>query len=72
MQRLLYISNSRDFSEQGNINENKYFVEINEYLANGWMLETLTVNASNIINTEKPGQQESFAAFALLKKNDES
>ena len=35
MQKLVYLSNSRDYSEQGNINENKYFKEINGLLEQG-------------------------------------
>lgn len=35
MQKLVYLSNSRDYTEQGNINENKYFTHINELLYQG-------------------------------------
>jgi len=32
MQKLVYLSNSRDFSERGNINDNQYFTQINALL----------------------------------------
>ena len=31
MQKVVYISNSRDFTEQNDINDNKYLVRINRY-----------------------------------------
>lgn len=36
MQKLVYLSNSRDYTEQGNINENKYFTHVNNLLDEGW------------------------------------
>lgn len=35
MQKLVYLSNSRDYSEQGNINDNKYFAHVNGLLDQG-------------------------------------
>ena len=35
MQKLVYLSNSRDYTEEGDINENKYFVHINKLLDDG-------------------------------------
>lgn len=35
MQKIVYLSNSRGYTEQGNINENKYFMQINELLEDG-------------------------------------
>ena len=32
MQKVVYISNSRDFSEQNDINDNKYLTRINKLL----------------------------------------
>ena len=38
MQKLVYVSNSRDFTESNDINENKYFTYVNELLGNGWKI----------------------------------
>ena len=29
MQKMVYLSNSRDYTEQGDVNENKYFARLN-------------------------------------------
>ena len=36
MQKVVYISNSRDFTEQNDVNDNKYLVRINKLLEDGW------------------------------------
>lgn len=71
MQKILYLSNSRDYTEQGNINENKYFKQINELFGKGWKVAHLTPNAVAIDNIQNPTQKESFAAFVLLEKDEE-
>ena len=38
MQKLVYLSNSRDYTEQNDVNDNKYFVRINKLLEEGWTL----------------------------------
>ena len=71
MQKLVYLSNSRDYDEQGNINENKFFLHINELLDQGWKVSHLTPNEVEIGSTTRPGQRETFAAFVLLERPDE-
>jgi len=71
MQKLVYLSNSRDYAEQGNINENKYFTHINELLEQGWKVANLTPNTFEILNSQKPKQNETFAVYVLLEKPDE-
>ena len=71
MQKLVYLSNSRDYTEQGDINENKFFVRINELLDQGWTVSHLTPNEVSIFNNEKPECRETFVAFVLLEKPDE-
>ena len=71
MQKLVYLSNSRDYTEQGNINENKFFSDINELLGQGWRVSNLTPNGVAIDSNTKPDQRETFAAFVLLEKPDE-
>lgn len=72
MQKIVYLSNSRDYTEQGNINENKYFKQINELLEKGWKVAHLTPNVVEIDNNQNPTQRESFVVFVLLEKDEES
>lgn len=44
MQKLLYVSNSRDFTEQGDINEDKYFSPVNKMLEQGWKIANIIPN----------------------------
>lgn len=72
MQKIVYLSNSRDYTEQGNINENKYFKQINELLGQGWKVAHLTPNVVEVDNNQNPTQKESFVAFVLLEKDEEN
>ena len=38
MQKVVYISNSRDYTEQNDINDNKYLVRLNKLLEDGWVI----------------------------------
>lgn len=38
MQKVVYISNSRDLTEQNDINENIYLKRINKLLEEGWVV----------------------------------
>jgi len=71
MQKLVYVSNSRDYTEQGNINENKYLTQINGLLEQGWKVSQVIPNVTEILNSQKPKQNETFAAFVVLEKPDE-
>ena len=71
MQKLVYLSNSRDYAEQGSINENKYFTHINELLDRGWKVSHVTQNVVEVDNNQKPSHKETFVAFVLLEKPDE-
>ena len=71
MQKLAYLSNSRDYTEQGNVNENKYFTHMNKLLDQGWKVSHITQNGVEIDNSQKPSQKETFVAFVLLEKPDE-
>jgi len=67
MQKLIYLSNSRDYTEQGNINENKYFTNINGLLDQGWQAAHITHDAVEIDDSQNPSRKETFAAFVYLK-----
>ena len=56
MQKLVYLSNSRDYTEQGNINENKYFTHINELLDRGWKVAHITHDVVEIDDNQKPAR----------------
>jgi len=71
MQKLVYLSNSRDYAEHGNINENKYFTQINDLLDQGWKVAHMTTNSVEINDGQKPEQRETFAVIVLLEKPDE-
>ena len=70
MQKLVYLSNSRDYAEPGNINQNKYFVHINELLDQGWKVAHITHDVVEVDNNETPTRKETFVAFVLLEKNE--
>ncbi|MCL2545065.1 MAG: hypothetical protein FWE77_04020 [Clostridia bacterium] len=71
MQKLAYLSNSRDYTEQGNVNENKYFTHINGLLDQGWKVSHVTQNVVEIDDNQNPSRKETFVAFVLLEKPDE-
>ncbi|MCL2343275.1 MAG: hypothetical protein FWC62_05195 [Firmicutes bacterium] len=71
MQKIVYLSNSRDYTEQGDINENKYFTHVNGLLDDGWKVAHLTPLEIAVDNSEKPAHRETLVAFVLLEKTDE-
>lgn len=66
MQKIVYLSNSRDYTEQGNINENKYFTNVNKLLDDSWKVTHITKG----ILTNDILLSESFVAFVLLEKEE--
>ena len=70
MQKIVYLSNSRDYTEPGNINENKYFTHINELLDDGWKVVHITHNVVEINSGSEPPRKENLVAFVLLEKDD--
>lgn len=70
MQKMVYLSNSRDYTEQGDVNENKYFARLNEMLEHGWKVSHITPNTVAIDNANDPSRKESFSALILLEKDD--
>jgi len=71
MQKLVYLSNSRDYTEKGDINENKYFARINGLLDDGWKVSNMTYHVVEVDNSQKPSHKETFVAFVLLERPDE-
>ncbi|MBD5113175.1 MAG: hypothetical protein HDT42_11700 [Ruminococcaceae bacterium] len=72
MQKLVYLSNSRDYTEQGNINENKYFTYINGLLEQGWKVADMTHDVlAAATDLDQKSHKETYVSFVLLEKNDE-
>ena len=71
MQKLVYLSNSRDYTEQGNINENKYFLNINNLLEQGRKVAHITHDVVEIDDNQNPSRKETVVAFVLLEKPEE-
>ena len=73
MQKLVYLSNSRDYTEQGDINENKYFTRINKLLDEGWTIAHVLPNGMpfEFEPEQKNEHKESVVALVLLEKLDE-
>ena len=72
MQKIVYISNSRDFSEQIDINDNKYLVRINKLLEDGWTISQLNPYTVDVYpKLENYLHKETFVSFVVLEKNEE-
>jgi len=71
MQKLAYVSNSRDFGEQKNVNDNGYMKRVNEMLEQGWRVSAMT---PNVIGMKREGDHktnaETFAIYVLLEKEE--
>ena len=54
MQKVVYISNSRDFTEQNDINNNQYLVRINRLLEEGWVISQMNTQTVDVDRKEAP------------------
>ncbi len=70
MQKIVYLSNSRDYSEQGDINNNKYFTHVNSLLEDGWKVVHLTHESLESDISQNLAQKESLVAFVVLEKEE--
>ena len=69
MQKVVYISNSRDLTEQNDINENIYLKRINKLLEEGWIvsqMDTQTVDVDPKL--ENYLHKETLVSFVILEK----
>lgn len=73
MQKVVYLSNTKDFTMQKNISENRHFKNLNEWLDKGWTvaqpINGMTVN--NATMNDDAEMAETFAAFVVLEKDAE-
>ncbi|MDE7360479.1 MAG: hypothetical protein K2N38_00930 [Oscillospiraceae bacterium] len=71
MQKLVYLSNSRNYTEQGNVNKNKYFTQVNGLLDVGWRVAHMTHDVLTASPDDQKIHKETYVSFVLLEKNDE-
>ena len=69
MQRIVYISNSRDYTEQKDINENKYLVHINKLLEEGWTVAQMNPHVVAVDpKLDHYLHKETFVSFVILER----
>ena len=69
MQKVVYISNSRDFTEQNDINENIYLKRINKLLEEGWVVSQMNTQTVDVDpNLENYLHKETLVSFVILEK----
>ena len=69
MQKIVYISNSRDYTEQKDVNENKYLVRINKLLEEGWVVSQMVPHTVDVDpKLENFLHKETFVSFVILEK----
>ena len=70
MQKVVYISNSRDYTEQNDINENKYLVHINELLKEGWTVSQMDPHTVEVDpRLDNYLHKETFVSFVILERD---
>ena len=69
MQKVIYISNSRDFTEQNDINENIYLKRINKLLEEGWVVSQMNTQTVDVDpKLENYLHKETLVSFVILEK----
>lgn len=71
MQKVFYISNSRDFTEQKDINDNQYLVGINKLLEDGWTISQMHTQTVDVDpKLENYLHKETLVSFVILEKSE--
>ena len=69
MQKVVYISNSRDFTEQNDVNDNQYLVRINKLLEEGRVISQLNPYTVDVDpKLEAYLHKETVGSFVVLEK----
>ena len=69
MQKVVYISNSRDLTEQNDINENIYLKRINKHLEEGWVVSQMNTQTVDVDpKLENYLHKETLVSFVILEK----
>jgi len=71
MQKIVYLSNSRDYTAQDDVNENRYFTRVNKLLEEGWRVSHFTHDILGTDSSQNPARNESLVSLILLEKEDE-
>ena len=73
MQKVVYISNSRDYNEQNDVNDNKYLVRINTLLEDGWTISQMNMRTVDVDpKLENYLHKETLVSFVILEKPEEN
>lgn len=71
MQKVVYISNSRDYTEQNDINDNKYLTRINSLLQDGWVIAQMNTQTVAVDpKLESYLHKETLVSFVILEKSE--
>lgn len=71
VQKIVYISNSRDFTEKNDINDNQYLVRINKLLEDGWVVSQMNTQTVDVDpKLENYLHKETLVSFVILEKPD--
>lgn len=69
MQKVVYISNSRDLTEQHDINNNQYLVRLNKLLEDGWVIAQMNTKTVDVDpKLENYLHKETLVSFVILEK----
>ncbi|MBT9683649.1 hypothetical protein [Pseudoflavonifractor sp. MCC625] len=69
MQKVVYISNSRNYTEQNDINDNKYLVRLNKLLEDGWVISQMNTQTVDVDpNLDRYLHKETLVSFVILEK----
>ena len=69
MQKVVYISNSRDLTEQNDINENIYLKRLNKLLEEGWVVSQMNTQTVDVDpKLENYLHKETLVSFVILEK----
>ena len=69
MQKVVYISNSRDLTEQNDINENIYLKRINKLLEEGGVVSQMNTQTVDVDpKLENYLHKETLVSFVILEK----
>ena len=71
MQKVVYISNSRDVTEQTDVNRNPYLVHLNKLLEEGWVISQMNTQTVDVDpKLEHYLHNETLLSFVILEKPD--
>ena len=67
----MYISNIRNYTEQNDVNGNKYLVLINKLLEDGWVVSQMNPQTVAVDpKLESYLHKETFVSFVILEKTE--